>query len=109
MLTVCPYVVCFIILFWCVYDDELAYKQAFPRAFITWSVSMEGFLGEEGCVPHRGMAYCSPRKIIYFFKENAYYLKIYAVLWQLYAYICDNMDAFNSGLPSSIVLFSFLI
>ncbi|EFI12518.1 hypothetical protein HMPREF0106_03434 [Bacteroides sp. D22] len=81
MLTVCPYVVCFIILFWCVYDDELAYKQAFPRAFITWSVSMEGFLGEEGCVPHRGMAYCSPRKIIYFFKENAYHLKIYAVLW----------------------------
>ena len=43
---------------------------------------MEGFLGEEGCVPHRGMAYCSPRKIIYFFKENAYYLKISAVLWQ---------------------------
>ena len=82
MLTVCPYVVCFIILFWCVYDDELAYKRAFPRAFITWSVSMEGFLGEEVCVPHRGMAYCSPRKIIYFFKENAYYLKIYAVLWQ---------------------------
>ena len=81
MLTVCPYVVCFIILFWCVYDDELAYKQAFPRAFITWSVSMERFLGEEGCVPHRGMAYCSPRKIIYFFKENAYHLKIYAVLW----------------------------
>ena len=81
MLTVCPYVVCFIILFWCVYDDELAYKQAFPRAFITWSVSTEGFLGEEGCVPHRGMAYCSPRKIIYFFKENAYHLKIYAVLW----------------------------
>ena len=82
MLTVCPYVVCFIILFWCVYDDELAYKQAFPRAFITWSVSMEVFLGEQGCVPHRGMAYCSPRKIIYFFKENAYHLKIYAVLWQ---------------------------
>ena len=81
MLTVCPYVVCFIILFWCVYDDELAYKRAFPRAFITWLVSMEGFLGEEGCVPHRGMAYCSPRKIIYFFKENAYHLKIYAVLW----------------------------
>ena len=42
---------------------------------------MEVFLGEEGCVPHRGMAYCSPRKIIYFFKENAYHLKIYAVLW----------------------------
>ena len=82
MLTVCPYVVCFIILFWCVYDDELAYKQAFPRAFITWLVSMEGFLGEEGCVPHRGMAYCSPRKIIYIFKENAYHLKIYAVLWR---------------------------
>ena len=82
MLTVCPYVVCFIILFWCVYDDELAYKQAFPRAFITWSVSNKPFLGEEGCVPHRGMAYCSPRKIIYFFKENAYHLKIYAVLWQ---------------------------
>ena len=82
MLTVCPYVVCFIILFWCVYDDELAYKRAFPRAFITWLVSMEGFLGEEGCVPHRGMAYCSPRKIIYFFKENAYHLKIYAVLWR---------------------------
>ncbi|HCJ27092.1 MAG TPA: hypothetical protein DHW41_20025 [Bacteroides ovatus] len=81
MLTVCPYVVCFIILFWCVYDDELAYKQAFPRAFITWSVSNKPFLGEEGCVPHRGMAYCSPRKIIYFFKENAYHLKIYAVLW----------------------------
>ena len=93
MLTVCPYVVCFIILFWCVYDDELAYKQAFPRAFITWSVSMEGFLGEEGCVPHRGMAYCSPRKIIYFFKENAYHLKymlycgsnmhIYVIIWML--------------------------
>ena len=82
MLTVCPYVVCFIILFWCVYDDELAYKRAFPRAFITWLVSMEGFLGEEGCVPHRGMAYCSPRKIIYIFKENAYHLKIYAVLWR---------------------------
>ena len=63
-------------------DDELAYKRAFPRAFITWSVSMEGFLGEEGCVPHRGMAYCSPRNIIYFFKENAYHLKIYAVLWR---------------------------
>lgn len=43
---------------------------------------MEGFLGEEGCVPHRGMAYCSPRKIIYIFKENAYHLKIYAVLWR---------------------------
>ena len=43
---------------------------------------MEGFLGEEGGVPHRGMAYCSPRKIIYFFKENAYHLKIYAVLWR---------------------------
>jgi len=25
------------------------------------------------------------------------------------AYICDNMDAFNSGFPSSTVLFSFLI
>ena len=44
---------------------------------------MEGFLGEEGCVPHRGMAYCSPRKIIYIFKENAYHLKIYAVLWRI--------------------------
>lgn len=82
MLTVCPYVVCFIIFLLCACDDELAYKRAFPRAFITWLVSMEGFLGEEGCVPHRGMAYCSPRNIIYFFKENAYHLKIYAVLWR---------------------------
>jgi len=82
MLTVCPYVVCFIILILRACDDELAYKRAFPRAFITWSVSMEGFLGGGLCARAGGMAYCSPRKIIYFFKENAYYLKIYAVLWQ---------------------------
>lgn len=82
MLVIYLYVVRFVILFLSACDDELAYKRAFPRALITWSVSMESFLGEKGCVPYRGMTCCSPRKIIYFFKENAYPLKIYAVLWQ---------------------------
>lgn len=47
MLPVCLYIVCFVIFFLFTYNDELAYKLAFLRAFMTWSVSLECFLGEQ--------------------------------------------------------------